>query len=194
MPPYTAAVLAGGLGTRMAGADKGLLRWQGIPLISHVRTALGQPAQWLVSCNRHTQDYADLGWTPVPDPVLEGVEAYAGPLLGLLGILEAAAHDGVLISPCDTPQLPEDFAARLCGQGAIACAHDGERWHPLHMWISRALAPQLREALQAGERRVMAWVQAQQPVVVDFSDCPDAFANCNTPEVLGALTAPDTSP
>ncbi|HEN8709542.1 TPA: NTP transferase domain-containing protein, partial [Pseudomonas putida] len=36
LPPCSILILAGGRGQRMGGRDKGLVDWQGEPLIAHV--------------------------------------------------------------------------------------------------------------------------------------------------------------
>ncbi|MCJ8170748.1 molybdenum cofactor guanylyltransferase MobA [Atopomonas sediminilitoris] len=179
--PYTAAVLAGGRAQRMGGVDKGLVNWQGRPLVSHVRDALGEPAAYLVSANRNHERYRELGWQVVADPQVEGVEPFAGPLLGLLALMRVTTTPWLLLSPCDTPALPSDYAARMQGHGEhMVCARDAERIHPLHLWLPTTLADSLEVYLRAGERRVMAWVLAQQPHWVDFADCPGSLANINT--------------
>ncbi|MCP6071423.1 molybdenum cofactor guanylyltransferase MobA, partial [Klebsiella pneumoniae] len=48
----------------------------------------------------------------------------------------------------------------------------------------RAIEPLLLEYLQAGERRVMAFMRLAGGHAVDFSDHKDAFVNVNTPEEL----------
>ncbi len=62
--------------------------------------------------------------------------------------------------------------------------HDGERDHPTIALVNRAIEPLLLEYLQAGERRVMAFMRLAGGHAVDFSDNKDAFINVNTPEEL----------
>ena len=50
--------------------------------------------------------------------------------------------------------------------------------------VNRAIEPLLLEYLQAGERRVMAFMRLAGGHAVDFSDHKDAFVNVNTPEEL----------
>ena len=38
--------------------------------------------------------------------------------------------------------------------------------------------------LAGGGRKIDRWVTAQKHVIVDFDDCPQAFANINTPDEL----------
>ena len=58
----TGLVLAGGRGTRMGGADKGLQTLHGEPLAAHVLRRLApQTGALLISANRHPDAYATLG-------------------------------------------------------------------------------------------------------------------------------------
>ena len=66
----------------------------------------------------------------------------------------------------------------------VVWVHDGERDHPTIALVNRAIEPLLLEYLQAGERRVMAFMRLAGGHAVDFSDNKDAFINVNTPEEL----------
>lgn len=57
-PPCSILLLAGGRGQRMGGQDKGLLPWQGKPLIAHIQ-AVVRPLtdDLIISCNRNQDHY-----------------------------------------------------------------------------------------------------------------------------------------
>ena len=57
--PCSILLLAGGRGQRMGGQDKGLLHWQGEPLIAHLQR-LTRPLtdDLIISCNRNHEHYA----------------------------------------------------------------------------------------------------------------------------------------
>ena len=79
----TGLVLAGGRGSRMGGADKGLQPLRGRPLAQHAIERLRPPVGPLwVSANRHADAYAALG-VPV---CADTVPGQPGPLAGLLCI------------------------------------------------------------------------------------------------------------
>ena len=62
-----------------------------------------------------------------------------------------------------TPYIPPDLAARLNHQrkdAPVVWVHDGERDHPTIALVNRAIEPSLQEYLQAGERRVMAFMRS----------------------------------
>ena len=81
---YTTVILAGGKASRMSGTDKGLVLYQGQPLIRHaLSVAATQCEQILVSANRNLQAYRALGLTVYSDKLRD----FPGPLAGLLGLL-----------------------------------------------------------------------------------------------------------
>ncbi len=83
--------------------------------------------------------------------------------------------------------LISQFAARLNHQrkdAPVVWVHDGERDHPTTALVNRAIEPLLLEYLQAGERRVMAFMRLAGGHAVDFSDDKCRLLTWNTPEEL----------
>ncbi|MEZ0273190.1 MAG: NTP transferase domain-containing protein, partial [Methylophilaceae bacterium] len=73
----TGIILAGGMGRRMGGVDKGLVPFQGKPLVTHVLERLRpQVDEILVNANREIDTYAKFGYPVVPD----AIGGFAGPL------------------------------------------------------------------------------------------------------------------
>lgn len=181
----TGLVLAGGLGRRMGGADKGLLEYAGRPLVAAAIDRLRPQVETLfINANRNPGAYAAFGFPVLPDTV----GGYAGPLAGLHAGLAACATPLLATVPCDSPAAPADLVARLrgaleAGDADLAVASAGGRWHPVFMVCRRALLPDLEAYLARGGRRIEDWVRGQRHAVVDFAD-DGAFANINTPEEL----------
>ena len=180
----TAVILAGGRGRRMGGQDKGLLELNGKLLIDHMLTILRpQVGQVLINANRNQDRYRALG-----HPVIEdGHRGFQGPLAGFAAALGASATPYVLLLPCDAPRLPDDYATRMVaalleGTSDIAIAHDGTRLQPVHALISCALTYDLNRFLDQGERKIDRWYAQQRTTLANFSHCPEAFCNLNTPE------------
>ncbi|WP_445005261.1 molybdenum cofactor guanylyltransferase MobA [Halomonas mongoliensis] len=176
----TGLILAGGQGRRMGGVDKGLVAFRGRPLVAHVRDRLvGRVAELLINANRSQGDYA-----PLADRVIDDAEGgFQGPLMGIYSGLCAARTPWLVVAPCDTPSLPRELVPRLLagrGDADIAVAWDGERLHPVVALIRTALADDLAAALAEGERKIDRWYARHPWCRVDFSDCPEAFANLNT--------------
>ncbi len=180
----TGVILAGGLARRMGGRDKGLLAFEGRPLIRHVIDALRpQVERLIVNANRNLESYARFGLPVVEDEV----EGFQGPLAGILSAMHQAATPWLLVVPCDAPHPPPDLRERLMEaaqkrNALIAVAHDGVRLQPVHALISTALAADLEQWLASGGRKIDRWYARHPMAVVDFSDRPEAFLNLNTPE------------
>lgn len=198
IPDITGLVLAGGRGTRMGGADKGLQTFHGQPLAQHALARLQpQVGGLMLNANRHLADYAALGapygaavW---PDDLAD----YAGPLAGFLAGLAHCPTPWLLTVPCDTPLFPLDLAARL----AAAAARDGSdiamatapqddgsgglrlRPQPVFSLLRADLLASLQRFTQGGGRKIQAWAMAQRCSLVAFDqphDAAQAFFNTNT--------------
>lgn len=188
----TGIVLAGGMGRRMGGVDKGLVPFRGRPLVAHVLARLApQVDELLVNANRETASYAAFGY-----PVLaDAIGGFAGPLAGLQAGMHAAAHELVVTVPCDSPFLPDDLVARLATAlqretADLAVAKTGAQAHPVFCLARTALLPHLTQYLAAGGRKIDAWYATLKVVEVPFDDEADAFANINTREELACLQPP----
>ncbi|KQX20673.1 molybdenum cofactor guanylyltransferase MobA [Variovorax sp. Root434] len=196
----TGLLLAGGRGSRMGGADKGLQPFNGEPLALHAIRRLGpQVGQLIVNANRNLADYEAFGVPVWPDSLAD----YPGPLAGFLTGLEHCTTPWLLTVPCDTPLFPPDLAARLAEAVAAENAEiamvnapelsEGEmvlRLQPVFCLLRADLRESLRRYTEAGGRKVQAWTAQHRTVHVPFNrpgDAPDAFFNANTLAELHAL-------
>ena len=173
----------------MGGQDKGLLPLAGRTLIEHVLERLSpQVDRVAINANRNQARYAEFG-VPVFGDLLDD---FQGPLAGMAAALEYADTELVALLPCDSPLVPLDLIARLYQAMqqqpvAIAVVHDGRRMQPVWVLLRRELLPDLQHSLGQGERKVDRWYARHPTTLVDFSDCPLAFVNANTPEELCTL-------
>jgi molybdopterin-guanine dinucleotide biosynthesis protein A len=165
-PVIVGLILAGGEGRRMGGVDKGLVDWQGRPLVEYILDALSPlVAPVWISANRSLERYRFYSPRLVSDPA--GFR-WQGPMAGLLAGLRAAAENGaeaVLVSPCDTPGVTPELFGKLyhayqAEHGIAVIARSGDRLHPLHGVYPVSLVPVLEQRLKAGDRKVMAFVEA----------------------------------
>lgn len=184
-PAVTGLVLAGGLGRRFGGADKGLVAFRGRPLIAHVIERLGpQVDELLVNANRNLDSYRGFG----PRVVDDGNVDFAGPLAGIRSGVAAASHPFVATVPCDAPLLPDELVSRLltalqAHEADVAVAAAGGHRQPVFAVYRREVLPSLAAFLATDGRKVGAWHQTLRAVEVPFEDA-SAFVNLNTPEDL----------
>ena len=188
LPPCSILLLAGGRGQRMGGRDKGLIEWQGEPLIAHLqRKTRPLTDDLIISCNRNRERYA-----PFADQLVVDDEGdFPGPLAGIRAGLKAARHSHLLVLPCDVPRIDAALlqsmreSANQNPEKPLMLRHD-DHWEPLLCVIPAALLPAFETAWNAGERspgRVMRNLGATA------LPCPDndpRLANLNTPELLNS--------
>lgn len=185
-PAITGVILAGGLGRRMGGVDKGLQRLQGRPMAAWVAERLApQVDELLVNANQNAEQYAAFGYPVVADRIPD----FAGPLAGLHAALSAARHPWVATAPCDSPFLPADLVARLSAalqaqQADLAVARTFDQPHPVFCLCKRDLLPQLTNYLESGQRKFDRWYSSLKAVEVSFDDEAAAFENINTRDEL----------
>lgn len=189
MSAVAGVILAGGQGSRMGGADKGLQPFGGRPMVAHVLERLApQVDEVLINANRNLEAYAAFGHRVIADEIA----GFAGPLAGFERGLAHARGELVCTVPCDSPFLPRDLVSRLRSglerSGAqLAVARTGEQSHPVFCLMRRSVRASLREFLGAGERKIDRWYSALAVVEVAFDDEADAFANINSRPELAAL-------
>ncbi len=185
-PLITGVILAGGLGRRMGGVDKGLQELQGRPMAAWVIERLApQVDELLINANQNAERYAEFGHRVVPDRIPD----FAGPLAGLHAALSAAMHPWVATAPCDSPFLPADLVARLSaalqtGKADLAVARTFDQPHPVFCLCKRDVLPHLTAYLQSGERKFDRWYATLNTVEVSFDDEASAFENINTRDEL----------
>ncbi|MGA9604215.1 MAG: molybdenum cofactor guanylyltransferase MobA [Methyloceanibacter sp.] len=194
-------ILAGGRASRMGGADKTLLPLAGKPLLTHAIARLApQVSTMVISANGDLSRLTPFGLPVIADSLAE----YSGPLAGLLAGLEWHAEHRpdirrVASVPTDTPFFPLDLVARFLAepmqQARPLVARSESGVHPVIGLWPVEIAPDLREALKQGMRKVGAWAELQSAVEVSFPQSEingkavDPFFNINRPEDLAKAEA-----
>ena len=182
----TGVVLAGGLGRRMGGVDKGLQYLDGRPLVQWVLGRLApQVGTVLINANQNLERYGEFGCAVLPDTIPD----FAGPLAGLQAALAHAVTPLIVTVPCDSPFLPADLVPRLhaalqARHADLAVPRTGDRAHRAFCLVRREMLPRLDAFLASGERKVGLWHASLNVVEVAFDDEAGAFSNINTPEEL----------
>jgi len=182
----TGVVLAGGMGRRMGGVDKGLQTLRGRPMAAWVVERLQpQVGPLIINANQNLDRYAEFGCPVVPDQIPD----FAGPLAGLHAALSAARTPLVVTAPCDSPFLPEDlvfrlFSALTAAGAELAVARTFDQPHPVFCLCRREVLPHLTDFLESGGRKIDHWYATLSVVEVAFDDVADAFENINTRDEL----------
>lgn len=184
-PQVFGVILAGGLGRRMGGVDKGLQLLNGETLAARALARLApQVGALAINANRNRETYAAFGYPVLPDRLPD----FPGPLAGLHAALLASDRPLVATVPCDSPFFPLDLVARLkaaleAEDAELAVARTAERSHLVFSLCRKTLAESLETFLQAGGRRVGEWQGSRRRVEVLFAE-NEAFRNLNALEDL----------
>lgn len=188
----TGVILAGGRGSRMGGADKGLQNFNGVPLALHTLMRLSpQVCDIMINANRNLAAYEAFGVPVWPDST--GLGEFAGPLAGFLTGLEHCKTPYLLTVPCDTPLFPGDLVARMAAAlaredadmaMAAALEEDGQlRPQPVFCLMGTRMLESLTRFTHGGGRKIDAWTAQHKTVIVPFNepgDNPQSFFNANT--------------
>jgi len=162
----TGLVLAGGMGRRMNGVDKGLVMLQQQQMIGWVIDTLKpNVSEVIINANRNMADYEQFAVRVVKD----SIDGFQGPLAGFEAGLSL---------------LPHMFQSVIENDAEIGVAFDGERTHPVFSLVRTDLLQSLRTYLESGERKIDRWFDQHKLLTVDCSEYAASFVNINTTEEL----------
>lgn len=184
----TALVLAGGKASRFSGHDKGLIEFHRKPLISHIIDALvPQVKTLLISANRNIERYQQYGYPVIVDAVSD-IEHLQGPLAGILQGLKQASTRWVLLSPCDTPFITEDYCQHMISAvkpdvEKLIVATCNNKLQPLFSLIPVSFIDQLVDAIDNKLYKVGHWITSMPHCKLEFPDMR-MFTNINSAEEL----------
>jgi len=171
-------VFVGGASSRM-GQPKGLLPGpDGRRLIDRAREVLRDAGVEAVLVGRHAA-YLEEG------PIIEDAIEDAGPLSGLVGLLEHAAGSRVFALACDMPFVTvEDVRALLSSPGSIAAPRRDDRWEPLCAAYRPEVLTLARERLSQGRRSLQGLLKVAETFEVVIP--ADHLVDWDTPEDVRA--------
>jgi molybdopterin-guanine dinucleotide biosynthesis protein A len=148
----------------------------------------------MINANRNLGAYEAMGVPVWPDAQAD----YPGPLAGMLAGLEHCETGWLLTVPCDTPNFPDDLAARLARAAAeadadiaMAATRDNGvvQVQPVFCLLKAGLMESLVAFMHGGQRKIDRWTALHRCVEVVFDDA-QAFFNANTVAELQKLQAP----
>lgn len=185
----TGVILAGGMGRRMGGIDKGLQNFRQAPLALHAMMRLsGQVGSLSINANRNIGVYEGFG----PPVICDVQPDFAGPLAGMHAALAQATEPFLVTVPCDVPMFPTDLVKKLSEPFEknvglmLTVAATGGRHHPVFCMMRTELLPSMEEFLRKGGRKIDAWYGNIPHQAVEFGD-EAAFHNINTLQELKEL-------
>ena len=174
---FSSIILAGGEGKRVGGQDKGLIKLKNKTLIQHVIHAIEpQVDEIIISANRHITTYQQYGYKVIAD----ASKQYQGPLAGIAAALPLCLHDWVLVTPCDMPFLPVNIIEKLSSYitNSHLCIAKVDDRLQLVFLLNKRLLPSIIQALKNDQRRLIQWVETQNPAIHSFSES-HCFKNVN---------------
>ena len=180
----TGVILAGGMGRRRGGVDKGLRNFKNAPLALHAMMRLnGQVGDICINANRNIGVYEGFGVEVVCDIQPD----YAGPLAGMQAALAHTNLPYLVTVPCDVPMFPLNLVEKLSAPFEknvglmLTVASTKGRHHPVFCMMRN-----MEEFLRKGGRKIDAWYANIPHEAVEFDD-ESAFHNVNTLEELKEL-------
>lgn len=191
-PPTSVLLLAGGQGSRVGGADKGLLPWRGRPMIEHLYARVRPLTDDLIiSCNRNTDRYGQYA----DRLAIDSEPGYPGPMAGLVAGLGLARHSRLLVLPCDVPGIDDALLATMLARQAQApeaplILRQGGAWEPLLCVLPTASRQAFEQAWARGERSPRKVMLAMNPQALDCPADDPRLRNLNTLTLMQDNTAP----
>lgn len=173
----TGVLLAGGRNRRMNGTLKALLEWKGRPFLQWQLEEMSKLCRQIIIAAGTDVRAAELRGlisgaaihNETAVSVITDQRAGEGPLAGMEAAMLQSAHEWLWVCACDMPFIDAE-AARLMLEGvvltdgrAVVPQLDG-KVHPLHGLYQLASLPVLQAQLDAGDGRM-----------IHFLDCIDAL-------------------
>jgi molybdopterin-guanine dinucleotide biosynthesis protein A len=193
--PRSAAILAGGLASRFAGADKGALLVDGRTIFDRQVAELSSLTDDVLVVRAN--DVGRDGGTQRTGPrVVADLVPGCGPLGGLHAALLEARGDTVFVVACDMPYVTAPFIEylfSLAGEFDVVVPQTERGYHPLCAVYTRACLEPVAVRLAARRLAMRDLVAAMRTRVVtadeidQFGDRYRLLTNVNTPAEYAGL-------
>lgn len=173
----TAIILAGGKSSRM-GEDKGLMLFEGLPMVEHVINTVKQLTDKVIIIANDKQ-YEQFGV-----PVYEDIEKEKGPLAGIITGLSVSKTDLNWVISCDAPKVSGELLAELAraieDYDAVVPVYY-EKVHPLIATYRKSALNVLKEQLALNRFKVILANEALNVKRLNVNGFDEAnFRNINT--------------
>ncbi len=178
-----ALILAGG-DSRRFGRPKGLMKINGMALISKLSMEASKAGIDDIRISANDGAFSQFGLPVIPD-----IRPRCGPLSGIHAALVRDDVDEILVLPCDTPALSAAEINTLAGaaddnpDAFVVFARSPSGSHPLCSIVRKCMLPAIEAALCDERFSVNKLFHNVRHVEVPF-DNEEPFRNINTPEDL----------
>ena len=185
----TGIILAGGSSKRM-GAEKGLVNFNGKPMVSYAIDALKLVcSQILISANPEL--YQNFGFPVIPDE-----RQASGPMGGIWSCMKHAKNDLCFVLSCDMPLVDYFVISTLIeetpGFDAVVPWHGGNKFEPLCAVYRKNLLPLFETFIRSRNFRIPDLINQinSRKIEVGAKVLPDSgvFFNVNSPADLEQLS------
>jgi molybdopterin-guanine dinucleotide biosynthesis protein A len=186
-PAISVVILAGGQSERL-GRDKSLLEVAGVPLLARTVQLLAALSDDLIVVTNDPARYTrlDLAARFVPDE-----KPGLGALMGMYSGLKAASYPRALVVACDMPFVNLPLLRYMLpladGHDVVIPRLEGFL-EPLHAIYDKSCLPYIRELLDSGQRKIIAFFgrvrvrYVEEQEIGEFDPLHLSFVNVNTPE------------
>lgn len=182
-----AYLLAGGKSTRM-GSDKGMLPFGETTFAETSRQVLQEVFDEVVVI-ANNPIYHESFSEVLPDLIPE-----QGPIGGIYTALSHSSKEYCFIASCDMPLLSSEairhFLDHCYSDNRIHISACHYRNFPLPGLYHRSLLPQIKQAIECGERKLMYLFEQNPGERIDMSAYQNEFLNINTPDDYYKLLNP----
>ena len=176
------AVLSGGKSSRMNYEDKGLMKYNGISVLSRIiKLSSKYSNDVFIIANNNMKDYEKLH----PYLYSDILDNFQGPLSGIYTALSKCKNSYVIVLPCDGPFIKEEYFEKLINSGInqpILVAKTGDRLQPVYARLDASLKEDLRVFLETGERKIDKWYTSCGYKEIFFEQDDEMFININSKE------------
>ena len=192
MPLVHAVVMAAGRSSRMAGQNKLLALFDGVPLVRRVaETALASAASGLTVVTGHQQERVREAVEDLPVGLVHNADHATGMASSLKAAIAAVPGDaaGALVLLGDMPGLSPEHLSRLVdtfrradGRVVVRATHDGRRGNPVI--LPREMFARI--ALIEGDTGARQVIEQGSVEVIDVELGAPASLDVDTPEALAS--------
>ena len=160
-------------------------------MIDHILSPIPAQMPVIISANRNLSEYAKRGLVVTDEEITRNNDKphralHQGPLVGVLAGLTHSQTEWLLVTPGDTPNLPDTWWQKMFDASNSTdnvVAHDGIRQQHLHLLLHETVLTGLNEYLNDGWHQVYRWLESIGVQSALFDDVA-GFENVNQPQDL----------